>query len=225
MRARFLPLLLFVLAGAAASAAVWAQDRGSGIQRCERADGTQVYTDQDCGAFGASPAPLEGELLARLANDGGARAALPRMVNAAWSPPQSSARRTGAAPLPTEPAPRRAPARVSPRGCARSPTQLVMELQAAWIGADVNRLAALYHWAGSDNTTADSVMPRLQSMAAQPLHDIRHYGGAGGSLVQLASAGPAPLGGVIQVHVGSGERTRTHEFQVVNHQGCHFVRF
>ncbi len=88
----------------------------------------------------------------------------------------------------------------------------------------MNRLAALYHWAGSDNTTAASVMPRLQSMAAQPLHDIRHYG-AGGSLVQLASAGPAPLGGVIQVHVGSGERTRTHEFRVVDHQGCHFVRF
>ena len=224
MRARVLPLLLFVLAGAAAPAAAWAQDRGSGIQRCERADGTQVYTDQDCGAFGASPAPLEGELLARLANDGGARAALPRMVNAAWSPPQSSARGTGAAPLPLEPASRRAPARASSRGCSRSPAQLVMELQAAWNDADVNRLAALYHWAGSDNTTAASVMPRLQSMAAQPLHDIRHYG-AGGGLVQLASAGPAPLGGVIQVHVGIGGRTRVHEFRVVDHQGCHYVRF
>ena len=224
MPARALPLLL-VLAAAAVPAAAWAQDRGSGIQRCERADGTQVYTDQDCGAFGAAPAPIQGELLVRLANDGGDVAPGPRMVDAAWSasgPTAPSAAPAGA--LPLEPVARPAVSRRGPRGCARSPTQLVMELQAAWAGADVNRLAALYHWAGSDTAAAESVMPRLQSMAAMPLQDIRHYG-TGGGPVQLASAGAAPLGEVIQVQVGSGDRTRLHEFRVVDHQGCQFVRF
>lgn len=215
--------ILLALAAAIAPCPLQAQERGSGIQRCERADGTRVYTDQDCAVFSATPAPVEGELLMRLASDGGGdapaaragvgtddhRSFFPAALSAAAADNPGGKQRTSARMAAT-------------RGCAHSPIQLVMDLRAAWSAGDVNRIAASYHWAGSGTREATSVMARLQSLAALPLQEIRHYG-AGNGLVQVAGA----AAGAERLHVvlGDGQRTRVHDFRLTPHQGCYFIRF
>ena len=224
--------LLLLLLGLAATApsVPRAQERGSGIQRCERADGSQVYTDQDCGAFAAVPAPMEGELLIRLASDGGTSASgTAGSTSPAEAPPAPAlprattlARRLDGRSV--RPAARPAADAAPRRGCAHSPTQLAMDLRTAWETGDVNRIAASYDWAGSGTAEATSVMSRLQRLAALPLQDIRAYG-TGAGLVQVASAAAVPLGGIVQVTLGTTDRPRTRDFHVVVREGCRFVRF
>lgn len=221
-------LLLLLGLAATAPSVPQAQERGSGIQRCERADGSQVYTDQDCGAFSAVPAPMAGELLMRLASDGGPSAAT-GTPSPAGAPPAPAlpgattlARRLDDRPVRSAARPARDPVPV--RGCAHSPTQLVMDLRAAWETGDVNRIAASYDWAGSGTAEATSVMSRLQRLAALPLQDIRAYG-TGSGLMQVASAAAIPLGGIVQVTLGTSDRPRMHDFHVVAREGCRFVRF
>ncbi|MCE7031930.1 hypothetical protein LY625_04740 [Lysobacter sp. GX 14042] len=213
---------LLLLATATAPGPLQAQERGSGIQRCERPDGTRVYTDQDCTVFSATPAPVEGELLMRLASDGGGDAPAPLAAIASHVSPSPAevpiplARDNAAPPSPLP--------RTTGRGCAHSPTQLVMDLRAAWSEGDVNRIAASYHWAGSGTREATSVMARLQSLAALPLQDIRHYG-TGGGLARLAGRGAAASAERLHVVLGDGGRTRVHDFRLTPHQGCYFIRF
>lgn len=218
---RALPFVALALAVAVPSG-VQAQDRGTGIQRCERPDGTRVYTDQDCAVFSAAPAPVEGELLVRLASDGGDEASTtPTGAPLASTPAREAPAGRRPTPATTDSGGHRSAG--GPPGCARSPTQLVMDLRAAWQQDDVNRLAASYHWAGSGTREATSVMSRLQSLLAVPLQDIRHYG-AGGP-VQLAGTGG--LAGAARLHValGGDGRARVRDLRVVQHQGCYFVRF
>src|SRR5690606_28252670 len=119
-------MLVLLLGLTAPAASVQAQQRGSGIQQCERADGTRIYTDQDCAAFAAVPAPVEGELLTRLESDGGPDAGL------------DAGHLAGTTPRSPDVVPQRRPSARSPaRGCARSPTQLVMDLRDAWERRDV----------------------------------------------------------------------------------------
>lgn len=216
--------LLALLAGLAASApsAPLAQERGSGIQRCERADGTQVYTDQDCHAFSAVPAPIEGELLIRLASDGGTPDAGAEPLPAPWPAATSLAvqRPEDLTPLQTGRSREATPA----RGCAHSPTQLAMDLTSAWDTSDVNRIAASYDWSGSGTAEATSVMSRLQRLVALPLRDVRSYGGEAG-LVQVASTAAVPLGGIVQVTLGEAAAPRVHDFRIVVREGCRFIRF
>ena len=44
-------------------------EAASGIQRCQSPDGTLVYTDKACAAFGARATPMSGELLTRIAHE------------------------------------------------------------------------------------------------------------------------------------------------------------
>ena len=41
----------------------------SAILRCQSADGSMVYTDKACSAFGGKTVPIPGELLTRIARD------------------------------------------------------------------------------------------------------------------------------------------------------------
>ena len=58
------------------------------------------------------------------------------------------------------------------RQCPQRLSELVDEIQLAIQAGDVNRLSALYWWAGQDNDRASRLLERLEAMAARPLVDI-----------------------------------------------------
>lgn len=201
-----LPLAAFSLTLLAASLPlVSPAQAGTAIQRCASADGTTVYTDTPCALLGASPRPLPGDVLTRIARDA---AALP-------------APRFGERPVPAVVAvARRAPT----AGCARTPTQLSMDLQGSLALADVNRLAESYHWVGMSHTQSQPIMQRLERLARHPLIRAQFYDariGPGG--MQLAGGGSTPAG-VLQLHFG-GTSPQVVDFEVEPYAGCYFVRF
>lgn len=186
-----------------------AQSAGSGIQRCEAPDGTAIYTDKACGALGATATPISGELLTRLASDtstgGEARGVFGN---------------------------RRAPAiarRSAASGCARSTTQLSMDLQGAWALGDVNRIAESYHWVGLDTGQARSIMQRLARLSERPLWQAHYFDARiGGGIMQLAdaSAGTNPGdAGVMQLVLGEDASRQVQDFEVRRYHGCYFVQF
>ena len=60
----------------------------------------------------------------------------------------------------------------SGRQCPQRLSELVDEIQLAIQSGDVNRLSALYWWAGHGNASASRLLERLEAMAARPLVDI-----------------------------------------------------
>ena len=187
-----------------------AQSGGSGIQRCEAPDGTAIYTDKACAALGATATPIPGELLTRLASDTGAGPGAQGSVFGNRHAP-AIARRSAAS------------------GCARSTTQLSMDLQGAWALGDVNRIAESYHWVGLDTGQARSIMQRLGRLAGQPLWQAHYFDARiGGGMMQLADAsGGANPGdaGVMQLVLGDGASRQVQDFEVRRYHGCYFVQF
>ena len=57
-------------------------------------------------------------------------------------------------------------------GCARSIHQLIQQMTVAIDAADVNRLAALYHWPGTSHSTGHRLMDQLDRIARTPVIDI-----------------------------------------------------
>src|SRR6476620_619371 len=95
----------------------------SAILRCQSPDGTLVYTDKACSAFGAKAAPMPGTLLTRIYRDES----------------HFDDADVGAGALP-------AVARRDPTaGCARTPAQLAVDLRASMPRAAVNRVDESYH--------------------------------------------------------------------------------
>ena len=187
---------------------------GTGIQRCLAPDGTSVYTDKPCAAFKARPVPMSGELLTRLSSaDAIPGAALAGYVDAAT-------------PLYPEATPR--PARRSPAsGCARSPTQLAMDLRGAFALGDVNRIAESYHWVGMDQHQATGVMQQLERMSAQPVTDSQYFNASispGMDSWVAASDRLDDGAGILQLVLG-GDGTRIVDFKVQRYSGCYFVQF
>lgn len=195
-------LAAFAMPGPAA-----AQAGGNGVLRCEAPDGTAIYTDRACASLGATAKPIPGELLARLSygNDGG----------------DTDSGVFGA---------RRAPAearRSAASGCARSSTQLSMDLQGAWALGDVNRIAESYHWVGLGSDQARTIMQRLDRLAAQPLWQARYFDARIGGATQLAdeSAVAPTSAGVMQLVFGDGASPQVQDFDVRRYHGCYFVQF
>lgn len=183
---------------------------GTAIQRCEAADGTVVYTDKACAALGATPRPLPSELLNRIARE---------QANSAPSPEYADA----SAPVTTVTVARRSPS----AGCARSPTQLAMDLRGSLALRDVNRLAESYHWIGLSHTQSKPIMQRLDRLSSQPLEDVHYFDaqiGPGGMQLADAGAGNAAAAGVMQLMFG-GESRHAVDFDVQRYAGCYFVRF
>ena len=52
-------------------------------------------------------------------------------------------------------------------GCARTPTQLAMDLRGALALGDVNRIAESYHWVGMSNKQGQRIMDRLRAADRQ----------------------------------------------------------
>lgn len=206
---KILPIATFALTLlAAALPLVSPVQAGTAIQRCAAADGTTVYTDTPCSLLEAASRPLSSELLNRIARD---------QANAA-----PSAGATGIATATTVAAVSR---RSAAAGCARTPTQLTMDLRGALALGDVNRLAESYHWVGLSQRQSRPIMQLLERLAAQPLEDAQYYDariGAGG--MQLASAGGGnTASGLMQLRFGGRSRQVT-DFDVERYAGCYFIR-
>ena len=82
-------------------------------------------------------------------------------------------------------------------GCARTATQLQMDLRGAFALGDVNRVAESYHWVGISSDQARTTMDRLQQLTNHPVLDTRYYNAGIGAGSLLASASGAPGGGGI----------------------------
>lgn len=203
-----LPLATFALTLLAASLPLSSQvQAGPTIQRCQSADGATVYTDQACGSLGASSTPMPSDVLNRIARD-----------SASLSPsPQVSATAASVATV----AARRSPS----TGCARSTTQLAMDLRASLAVGDVNQLAASYHWVGMSQARSQPIMQRLERLSLHRLADLQYFDaqiGPGGT--QLADAGnSAAASGVVQL-IFAGRQPAV-DFDVERYAGCYFVKF
>src|SRR4249919_1811359 len=125
----------------------------SAILRCQSRDGTLVYTDKACSAFGAKAAPLSGNLLTRISRD---ESHFADDEADAAGPLLDVARRDPSA------------------GCARTTTQLAMDLRASLAMGDVNRVAESYHWVGMSTREGEHTIDRLQALTGKPVVDS-HY--------------------------------------------------
>lgn len=209
---KFLSLPTFALTLLAASLPLTLPvQAGTALQRCQADDGTVIYTDQACAALGAEPQPLPGEVLNRLI-----RAAAPTA-----SSPENSRDAAASNAIGSTVARRAAAA-----GCARSPTQLAMDLRGSLALRDVNRLAESYHWVGVTQDQSKPLMQRLERMTQRPLDDAHYFDaqiGPGG--MQLAEAGAGhSSGGVMQLQFG-GAAPQVLDLEVERYAGCYFVRF
>ena len=185
---------------------------GGGIQRCENATGEAIYTDKACAAFNARAVPMSGELLVRLAHeDTDAPTGSARPSSDILGPASAPGRRSVAA------------------GCARTPTQLAMDLRGAFALGDVNRIAESYHWVGMSHASAMAVMDRLEQLQRSTLVDTQYFDATIGSgFASFADAtGPVDGGaGVLQATFGDDGRVASiTDFEVRRHAGCYFIRF
>ena len=200
----------------------------SAIQRCQSTDGQLVYTDKACAVFGAKAVPMSGELLTRIARETSreeaqapAGLAPAGLANAADSPLDSTVNVS-----------RRSPG----SGCARTPTQLAMDLRGSLALGDVNRVAESYHWVGMSNAQAYRTMDRLQALIGKPVVDSHYFDAqisssplgtdAGAPWVATSSSnGIGGSAGILQVVLGAGASTSIIDFDVERFADCYFVKF
>jgi hypothetical protein len=180
-----------------------------GIQRCQQADGTAIYTDKACGSLSAKPAPLSGELLTRIAMD--------RSLQVAMD--DGAAQYRDASELLPVPAVGR---RSLSGGCARTPRQLSADLMGAFALGDVNRIAESYYWTGMQHRQAMGVMQRLDQLADKPLAEARFLAAWVGSGDTAAHEIPADSGLMQLVFAGDGMHVVSAEVQ--RYSGCYFIR-
>lgn len=188
------------------------------VQSCKAADGTSVYTDGACGQLRARPAAMSRDLNLRLSNENAIAAQMgvaPQGAGIGGVVPSAE----GIA----------APARRSlAAGCARTPTQLAMDLQGSVALHDVNRLAESYHWVGMSQAQAKPVMLRLEAMSSGAMVSARFFDATIGSGLQLADANSTAAdggAGVMQVSMHGREGTQSLEMNVEHYAGCYFVHF
>lgn len=214
--------IMFALAAAVTASGLAAglpfagQAHAAGIQRCILPDGGMLYTDATCARHGATPAPMTDRLVARLADAQQAEMdAGGKYVDASLTVQVPSnlqyARRPAAA------------------GCARTPTQLVMDLQASFALGEVNRVAESFHWVGMDQASATHVMQRLERLGRSQLVDARFHDatilstGAGNWVDAGAAASPGV--GIMQLDFGRASLGEQVELDVERYSGCYFVSF
>lgn len=207
MKTTSFALALAAAAALTAPAARDVQAAYTGIQKCRAADGSVVYTDKACDAFGATAEAMSPDLGLRLSQANAMPAAT---IDAAVPAMQG---------VPTG---RRALA----SGCARTPTQLAMDVQASMGLHDVNRLAESYHWAGMSHEQAMPVMRQLEAIARMQVLGAQVQ--SGGMGLQFADAGggvDAAQAGSLLLSLHAEEGPRTLQLNVQPYAGCYFVRF
>jgi hypothetical protein len=205
------------------------------LLRCRSPDGTVGYTDRSCAVFGAQAAPIDADLVVRIARDRAYHARIEAEaagagedfdMDSATMVETALAEDTGA--MQGYPAPgRRSPA----AGCARNPAQLATDLHAAVALGDVNRIAESYHFAGMSTAAGEHVLDRLQRYAGQVVVDSRYYAADigpsladGDALAVAGNTGNAP--GMVQlVLAGQDGAGAAVDFDVEQYAGCYFVSF
>lgn len=193
----------------AAPAASPARAAGTGtIQRCQAADGTVGYTYKSCAVFDQRTVAMNSIVV-----DDGPEATLETASLAAMDAgarrPVAVGRRSLAA------------------GCARSPTQLQMDLRGAFALGDVNRLAESYHWAGMSNREGQRTLDRLGHLLGRRAVASRYFA------AQIASLGDGGWGdgarggdaGILQVVFADDGMQQALEFDVHRYRDCYFVSF
>ena len=184
----------------------------SAILRCQSSDGTPVYTDKACGAFGAKAAPMPGALLTRIYHDE-ARFDADTDPSTPVSLP-ASARRPAS------------------RGCARTPTQLAMDLRGSLMLGDVNRVAESYHWVGMSSRLGERTLDRLQALIGRPVLDSHYFDASiasasdmGASMVASNDASIGGDAGMLQLVLGDDASRSAIDFDVHRYAGCYFITF
>lgn len=178
-------------------------EANTGVLRCQMPDGTSVYTNKACSDLGAKAAPLGADVLNRIAREQRHEARLSgasKDVLAAIAPrmPTAGARRAVSA------------------GCAGSPEQLALDLQASLALGDVNRVAESFDWAGMRNDQAQPIMDQLDRMTGrEALVDAEFF---------QAQFGGRDHAGLMQVTFESDGNTRTEDYEVSANSGCYFLR-
>ena len=206
----------------------------SAIQRCESPYDTLVYTDKSCAAFSAKAVPMSGELLTRIAHEDAREDSIASATGDAGGM-DASQYVDAATPLDTAtgtgiPVSRRGPG----SGCARTPTQLAMDLRGSLGLGDVNRVAESYDWAGLSNRQGQRIMDRLQQLIGRQVVDSRYFDAQITSSPFLADAGAAMSAdasdarpadaGILQLTLG-GAQASIIDFDVRHYAGCYFVRY
>lgn len=210
---RRLPLLAAALTAALASVPAPSPVHATILQKCQSADGTIGYTDGNCAVFGDDSVAISSRVIDGVPGDAARSAGYPVM----------DARDLAISAI--------VPGRRSPAdGCARTPTQLAMDLRASLALGDVNRVAESYDWAGMSNEAGQRTLDRLQQLVDRPVLDSRYlaasYGMAGAMYASSAGV-PSPGAGTLQLIVGGddGPGARTIHFDVHQVAGCYFVSF
>lgn len=199
---------------------------GTGIQRCQGPDGATVYTDKACAAFGARAVPMSGQLLTTIAREEARSEADMLQANL-----ESGAEFAGYADAETPLASNAAAVgrRSASGGCARSPTQLAMDLRGAFALGDVNRIAESYHWVGMSHKGASRIMERLESLARHDIADTQYFNAQIDGGMDAWSAGGTSIGGsagILQVTFSDdGRPLSVTDFDVERYADCYFVRF
>ncbi|GAB1596582.1 hypothetical protein [Lysobacter claricitrinus] len=185
----------------------------TGIQRCRAPDGTAVYTDKPCGAFSAQPEAISQDLGMRLVSEASREpeAYADAMQSNAIAPSSNVGRRSLA------------------DGCARSPTQLAMDIQGSMAMRDVNRLAESWQWAGMTKQRAMPVMARLEKLTHEQLVSTQYFDAQIGFGMQLASADDSATAdgraGILQMSLVGKSMPQSMELNVERYAGCYFVHF
>ncbi|MEO6264226.1 MAG: hypothetical protein ABIO58_04600 [Luteimonas sp.] len=201
-------------------------EASSAIQRCQSADGTLVYTDKACAVFGARAAPMSAGLLTRIAREEAKSQDASLGGDAAYADantPLDNAIATAS---------RRSPS----SGCARTPTQLAMDLRGALVLGDVNRVAESYHWVGMSSRQGERTLDRLQHLIGKPVVDSHYFDArismspsympdAATALVATTSGGIGGDAGMLQLVLGDGGARSVVDFDVHKYAGCYFVKF
>lgn len=192
---------------------------GAGVLRCAMPDGSHVYSDKACSGYGAIPAPLPGEVLNRIERDQRNQAALTGAPTAAE--PYNAPAAMAFAPAPA--------GRTRYGGCADSPQQLAMDLQAAVALGDVNRVAESYHWNGMGNAAAQRIMSRLQQLASRTLLSAEYFdarmGGLGSGFADAGALAADGDAGTLQALVSAEGGSQVLDFSVQRYKSCYFIRY
>jgi len=185
----------------------------SAILRCRSPQGTLVYTDKACGAFGAKAAPIPGELLGRIYRDE-ARFGNDVDSSIATGTVASIGRRSASG------------------GCARTPTQLAMDLRGSLALGDVNRVAESYHWVGMTSRQGERTLDRLQRLIGKPVLDSHYFdariGAASDADGAMTASNDDAIGGdagMLQLVLGDDDTRSAIDFDVHRYAGCYFVTF
>jgi hypothetical protein len=212
-----IPCLAVALTLALAGVPAPGPAHATSLQKCQTGDGSIGYTDGSCKVFGSDSVLVSSHAIQMTAD-----------TTVAYGYPGMERGDAVAAIGMGSAGGRRSPA----DGCARTPTQLAMDLRASLALGDVNRVAESYHWAGMGNEEGQRTMDRLQRLVGHPVLDSRYFDASYGmgDAMMFASAGNPPAdagGGQLQLLLGDddGRGADTVDFDVHHYAGCYFVSF